>query len=471
MIEAIKKTFQTSSTLYKCIAASLLLHIMVIYVFYKHPIEFYAASFFSKTKPEPTSIFSEDNFNLKIKDEALAQTFESMIFLSTSQSKPFDEKDIALHIDVMNPLKESNKKPTQMDHAISALELGETAAIDFDPFPSSFEGSELIFPNEIFTFNQIESQERISFDLRPSESGSILSMSSDISFIDEPSYHDTYDEVNSHLITQSSPTIENNDAHIVLKNIDDIPKIGNSTDLLYIPNKTTEWFQNELVIAENEHNNLNIDALETPSIYIATRNSPLDQDKLIKMSNIVSWNDSFDVNVSISSPVDKKGYVFSININPKQHIAYEKLQQNFYFLLDSSHTVDKHKFSLYKRAIAKAISSLKEGDKFNIIVLDKKLTRFSNKPSLYNIRSQQLAEEFIEKVSQSNIVTSANLLEALEKTSHLILENEEMHTAILLTSGQINQGIKSQQRSLTNFIEKKEPNFVYMQLQLVVRTI
>jgi len=177
------------------------------------------------------------------------------------------------------------------------------------------------------------------------------------------------------------------------------------------------------------------------------------------MSNIVSWNDSFDINVSISSPVDKKGYIFSININPKQHIAYEKIQQNFYFLIDSSHTVDKHKFSLYKRAITKALSSLKEGDKFNIIVLDKKLTRFSNKTSIYSIRSQQLAEDFIEKVSQSNIINSANLLESLEKASHLILDNEEMHTAILLTSGQVNQGIKNQQKSLTNFIEKKGNKF------------
>ncbi|MBM3207971.1 MAG: VWA domain-containing protein, partial [Chlamydiae bacterium] len=286
-----------------------------------------------------------------------------------------------------------------------------------------------------------------------------IPFSSEISYIDQSEYKDSYEELNANLLTKKIPVLQNTDDLEDQKNDLELPKITNSSELLYIPNKTPEWVQKELSFLSQEGMNNQIEDNSEKSLNITTKNSPLDEDKLFKMTNIVSWNESFDINVKISSPSNQSGYVFSISIDPKQNMAYEKIPQNFYFLIDSSHTVDRHKFSLYKRAVTKALSSLREGDRFNIIVLDKKLSRLSNKTIVYNIRSQQLAEDFIDKVSHNNIITSANLLDSLEKISSFIQNDDEMHTAILLTTGQVNQSLKNQQKSFKTFIEKNSNKF------------
>jgi Ca-activated chloride channel family protein len=158
--------------------------------------------------------------------------------------------------------------------------------------------------------------------------------------------------------------------------------------------------------------------------------------------------------VSISSPTDEKGYIFSITLNPVHAELIERMSQNFYFIIDASASIDRQKFSLYKRSVLKALSALQEGDRFNIIVLDKKLTRLSQRNLIFNLKSVHMAEDFLEKLNQANFITSVDLLESLEKLSEAIEDSPQMHTALLLTNGQSSEGFQGQQSRIKSFIEK-----------------
>lgn len=168
----------------------------------------------------------------------------------------------------------------------------------------------------------------------------------------------------------------------------------------------------------------------------------------------MQWNDNFTLTPSFFA--DGEGYVFSLALASNDTVQAERVKQNFYFLIDVSSGVESHKIAVFKRSALKALSSLQSGDSFNIILLDKKITRLSPHNLPFSFQNLQKAEAFLAKKNDRAVFSSFDLFQGLDKTLDFIESNEEVHTAILLTNGKISGSLSHNRKALLQFLNKNK---------------
>jgi hypothetical protein len=160
------------------------------------------------------------------------------------------------------------------------------------------------------------------------------------------------------------------------------------------------------------------------------------------------WNEAFDVDIKTISR-EEGGYLFSLTFVPKIDLSDHCLKQNYYFLIDRSSSIERHRYQSFKRAVTRAIASLREGDNFNVIIFDSKIARLSEKIVPFNKKNQRLAEEFLERQPHGHYGPPVDLYSCLGKIIPSQVNDEEAHTAILISDGDSSLKL-DKQRSLIN---------------------
>jgi hypothetical protein len=453
MRRARKKYINKASLMSKCITISLLVHAIVLYVFYQNPITLYATSIFQKNQPAPTAIFEDADLTIDQKEQALAEVFEEILL---SSSSPFDAMGLSMKTSP-SPGLENGTESVSYGSVLAGQELtfNDTLnVLDTQELPTR--------PQEILKVKMIIEEPALELgmglDLMPLIEEINLPNSNilpAISYPDTIANDGSESEISSPILTFDAPSLE-------IKGSEDGYQYSSAPlPLLKGPHEPAQIRAEGLASAKRIIELSPDSDTDGPVVhkepFIAQTifsNSPLDEENLKKTFCGMSWSDSFDIDVKISHPTDAGRYVFSLVLTPKKNIAYEKIPQNFYFLIDPSSSIDRHKFSLFKRSILKSLNSMHEGDRFNIIVLDKKLSRMSSQNKTFNARAVQAAEDFLDNISQASFTSSVDIIDALQRVSNLIDENGHMHTALLLTNGQSSQGFQNQQKSIKEFIEK-----------------
>ncbi|MES2198775.1 MAG: hypothetical protein V4489_01210 [Chlamydiota bacterium] len=168
----------------------------------------------------------------------------------------------------------------------------------------------------------------------------------------------------------------------------------------------------------------------------------------------MQWNDSFTLTPSFFA--DEDGYVFSLTLASKDIVQADRVKQNFYFLVDVSSGIENHKIAVFKRAVIKALSSLQPGDSFNIFLLDKKITKLSSDNLPFSFQNLRKAEEFLGKKNDRAMFASFDLFQGLDKVLDYIDSNDEVHTAVLLTSGKASTNCSNNQKALSGFLDKNK---------------
>jgi hypothetical protein len=162
----------------------------------------------------------------------------------------------------------------------------------------------------------------------------------------------------------------------------------------------------------------------------------------------VEWNDAFDVDIKTLAR-EEGGYLFSLTFVPKIDLTQHCLKQNYYFLIDRSNSIERHRYQSFKRAVTRAIASLREGDNFNVIIFDSKIARLSEKLLPFSKKNQRLAEEFLERQPHGHYGPAIDLYSCLGKIIPFQTDEEEAHTAILISDGESSLKL-DKQRSLIN---------------------
>jgi|GEM_PF-1697829 len=460
MIETIKIQIKGKSLFIKCIAASLLLHFMLLYFFYKHPVALYAASFFNKTKPSPTSVYASANIEEleSEREETLAEAFDNIILLPKGMEEPYDLVSVPPSVAMAPNLEDSLQLFSPNDQIqpveISAEELQHLESQDLfmqnDEIASSMAlkpeaSSPLMLTENLYSV--LEDSFQATQNLLP-EIAFIDDTHGDSSiFTEEKEFHEEVLPSQESLSARKEFPSQNSF-------VEDLSSLKTPTDTARIPSSIGDWGKRE--ITKNAPSKLDATISDREFIvpYAHPGLSSIEEDQILELASVATWNDDFEVAVAVSPAQDQSGYIFSLSLSPKHNMVLEKIQQNFYFLIDASSSIDKHRFGLFKRAVLKSLASLQEGDRFNIIILDKKLTRLSKNNLMYNLKSMHLAEDFLQKLSQANFITSVDLIESLEKVAASISDVQQMHTALLLTNGHCSQGFQNQQKSLKAYLEK-----------------
>lgn len=174
---------------------------------------------------------------------------------------------------------------------------------------------------------------------------------------------------------------------------------------------------------------------------------------LAKTSNL-HWQEDLDVEVTLMPDPAGNKYIFSLTIHPEFEEDCKSMKQNFYFVIDRSSSIEKHKLSRFKMAVQRSLAALCEGDNFNIYFFDKYVTKLSEKNLAVSPRTIQMAEDFIEQEREGTKVPYRSL-ETLIPTQ---LNPNELHSIILITDGGILQNAQREKKFLSEWLAKGERN-------------
>lgn len=164
------------------------------------------------------------------------------------------------------------------------------------------------------------------------------------------------------------------------------------------------------------------------------------------------WNEFFDLDVK-TYPSEEGGFLFSIYITPRVDLSEYRLKQNYLFVIDRSGSADKHRYQTARKAASRAIAALRPGDMFNIVILDRSMTKFSETAVPFNKGSIGQAEAFLDKQAQGPQRSTSDIYTTLTQLLTGEIATEEAVTAILISDGDSPLKSNEQRRKINQWLE------------------
>lgn len=441
MIHLFSKRLLGKSLLIKCVAASLIIHGIGLYLWIQHPIlvKSYLPFLFSTKEAPLNEVPSTSSY---ITDAALEEFFKDF-FPSSSPSSRQDSKEL-----LQNLLPSLQATKQEATDALS-IPLFASTLLAEDKLPTTLhplsflepqvDSLKLDAPSIPYTsFLPLSSTEKGALHAFPTlDLGAPPALANDtlqLALVHYPTYQKQIPEtVGSALKASSLPE----ESSFIAKEVTDTS--------FSLPHMLEESLQ----IPAGDHPLRRLDA---SSILSAAELSSIDDYLSTQVLYNMQWNDSFTVSPTFFT--DDDGYIFSLAISPKEAVAAHVVKQNVYFLIDVSSEIENHKITVFKRSVLKALSSLQAGDYFNIFLLDKKIVSFSPNSVPFSFQNLRLAEEFLEKKRERAIFSSFHLFQGLHSVLSQIETSEEMHTAVLLTNGKISSSYL--RKEMGPFLERNQ---------------
>ncbi len=191
---------------------------------------------------------------------------------------------------------------------------------------------------------------------------------------------------------------------------------------------------------------------ETPQT-IASLHSPLVLSEYgFPSLQLKEWNEFFDVDVK-TIPREGGGFLFSISLIQKHDLSEHCLKQNYLFIIDRSNSIEKHRYEAFKRAVSRAISVLREGDSFNILLLDASITRLSSEPLPFSKANQKYAEEFLGQQPHGHYGAATDIYTILTQVLTPTVGDKGIVTAILISDGDTPLKPHQQRRKINQWLE------------------
>ena len=438
--------------LFTCLVVSLTLHAAFLTHFYFHPwiLQSSFQSLFGLSSADPVLLEKEEEASL-LNNHLIQEAFQKIVVLSPHFQEPYDLIELPQGI-ALAPSQEqtqlpSMEKKTQLLFSKPQIEYASVPkemAIEKEEWdiPALFAPSEIGAP--IASQLQVDGQSSLPH----------IPMS-DLPTFGEGMYEDFMvsnpialeeSEPSEHALNLSSQRIAKNSEAIALK-VD--PKMA--TALV-----TTQEVEKEETFSPLLLPNPLVIYPDKKEVLLASSSLELEDYDFSDLTMPGEWNDDFDVDITFLPNPEGKGYIFSLALSSHFDLSSHSLKQHFYFLLDRSSSIQKHRFQVFKRATLKALSSMQEGDTFNILVLDKKITRFSPQNLPVSLKNIQAAEAFLGKQEAGRLFGSSDIYTTIGALLPFIPEDEEQHTAILLTNGKTDMNPERKQATFKTWVAQNK---------------
>lgn len=336
--------------------------------------------------------------------------------------------------------KSIKKKNQDLENIFSRLMaksiLPNDVKFDFKDLDSSFipdEGVNLNI-NELSLENQISIDKNATLsyqEILPAQNFSLLDSLTHANF-DEDIFYDLVDS------KESECAIEKIEAHLYAKAV--FPQLS-FADILDSSSLTSNLDPSVQTIGLNE------------PILPSSENFFLDDfDPNIK--RVIATSSDFMVHVEYAPQLNKEGFIFKLTLSPKPYKHFKRIKQNFFFLIDRSHSISLKSYEAAKEAVSLALDYLHPGDTFNILIFDDKVVKYSNNNISSSPKNISLAKQFLKNQKHGGFFATTDLYSSLDKIIPEAVEEDEVNTAILLSDGDtyIN---KQKQRKTLNFWSQK----------------
>ena len=428
------------SLLGTCLLISLSVHVFVLFFFTRTPllVQNRLASLFKKSAV-PLSVLTQEEEDL-LRQEELEEAFDQ--FVTLPKALPFDYSH-QLYEHIMSPAEEvvadtSSKEDLGLENQeeLPSLYPPSTFALNLDHVGDLEEGilEEGILP-------QLQFEKTPSFDPKKELASSIA--------LDEV---DTVDDLGIDSMPITANVESDLDPVAALESFKQTPmpnedfSAKSTVEPLQLPQNSSD----QLALMELK----SLLPLENKSVQFSTLLPEIEDYSLPEVARALPWDDAFDVKVELIPNPENQGFVFTLNLTPTDEVDLTSMPQNFYFLIDRSSSIPRHRFGTFKRATLKALTCLREGDKFNIILFDKKVKRLSAKPIPFSKMNYKRAQEFLEKQEHGTAFASADLFAALKRIIPKEISDEEAHSAILITDGESSQAPVKQHKNISEWLKQ-----------------
>lgn len=168
----------------------------------------------------------------------------------------------------------------------------------------------------------------------------------------------------------------------------------------------------------------------------------------------IASSQDFDIEVEYSPINDEKGYLFCLKVIPKSSVNFKRIKQNFFFLIDRSHSINSERFQLTKDAVLDILPQLHPEDTFNILVFDNKVVRLSENNLACKSENYQKAAAFLAQQQHGGIFATTDLYSSLGDIIPPTVADNEVNTAILLSDGDTYLSQENQRKSISKWTQQ-----------------
>ncbi|MCP5507406.1 MAG: VWA domain-containing protein [Chlamydiales bacterium] len=191
-----------------------------------------------------------------------------------------------------------------------------------------------------------------------------------------------------------------------------------------------------------------IDGRTRPVFEEAASNTPANS------SGAIASSDDFYVDISYAKKNNSNKYLFRILLTPKDDVAFKKIKQNVYFLVDRSHSIREDRFYSTVDAVAAALYYLKPNDTFNVIFFDKEISAISSSNIAFSPMNVSNAADYIKAEQHGGIFASTDLYRSLRVIVPTQVAPDEVNTAILFSDGNTVNKPEKQRRMTQQWIDQ-----------------
>lgn len=156
----------------------------------------------------------------------------------------------------------------------------------------------------------------------------------------------------------------------------------------------------------------------------------------LKDLKTVSCAEDFSYDLVFCPSEEKDGYIFALTLLPTPCEKFKKMRQNFFFVIDTSNPITEKRLRSACNAVSSALSLLDGDDAFNILTFDYDLHYLFSGSSLPDKESKKLARHFLSDTHLGSFFSQSNYERPFVQISSYPQKKDEIHSIILLTSGQ-----------------------------------
>lgn len=421
--------------LFTCLGVSLTIHLVALFVFYKNPPSYIAQIRASFTK----NFSSFEALDPLKKEDILEEVFQDFTSLPSQFKEPFDKEKKALSI-ALSPLVEELKQIESSPASFAINQISLPLSIE-NPSEEKIENATALIESP-YTLSSpsLSTNKELSLP--------ISSMSYDLTPYESDTSHPHY--AISLEIPEDSPSLSQQlGLSSYQENALSLPPV--SYIAMPLDKESLAPSKQPLMIFKSFQ--------EPVADWVVSSTKPsslkkIEEYALPDMLATLDWGAHFNVETEVMPDPEGEGYIFLIRLQPRVDLSSKKMRQNFTFLIDRSNSIDKHYYESFKKAVFRTLAFLPEGDRFNIIVFDRKISRLSEQHLPISKSSIHYAKQFLAKQENGTLFTATEIYPVLEKALPSYAPDEEMNTAFILTDGNTLLSLKKQKKALQRLIEK-----------------
>lgn len=167
-------------------------------------------------------------------------------------------------------------------------------------------------------------------------------------------------------------------------------------------------------------------------------------------------SNTFDTHIALTPANGSSEYFFKATFYPKNGIRFKRITQNYFFLIDRSHSIRPKRYEFTKKAVSEALGYIHESDTFNILVFDDRVISLFPKNVPATRENVAYARHLIQAQKYGGVFTTTDLYSSLGRIIPKRMPEQEVSTAILLSDGDTFLSRDKQRETIAAWTQRNE---------------